>query len=75
MNLLQMYVNEKCKVMSIELDDVSRDRLCSMGLCPNATVCVKRFGWFRSSVQVQIGERLIALGKDQARGIEVRLAS
>lgn len=75
MNLLQMYVNEKCRVTSIELDDASKERLCSMGLCQNATVCVKRYGWFRSSVQVQIGERLIALGKEQARGIEVRLAS
>lgn len=45
-----------------------------MGLCPNATVCVKRYGWFKSSVQVQIGQRLIALGKDQARGIEIRVA-
>ncbi|MDD2837616.1 MAG: ferrous iron transport protein A [Sulfuricurvum sp.] len=74
MNLLDTCVNEKCRVISVDLNDELKDHLCAMGLCPNATVCVKRYGWFKSSVQVQIGQRLIALGKDQARGIEIRVA-
>jgi len=74
MNLLEPSVNEKCRVISIDLNDDLKQHLCDMGLCLNATVCVKRYGWFRNSVQVQIGQRLIALGKDQARGIGIRVA-
>lgn len=74
MNLLETCVNEKCKVLSIDLDESLKEHLCAMGLCPNATVCVKRYGLFKSSVQVQIGQRLIALGKSQARAIEIRVA-
>lgn len=74
MNLLETCVNEKCRVVSIDLNDDLKQHLCAMGLCPNATVWVRRYGWFRNSVQVQIGQRLIALGKEQARGIEIRVA-
>jgi Fe2+ transport system protein FeoA len=74
MNLLETCVNEKCKVVSVDLDETLKEHLCAMGLCPNATVCVKRYGLFKSSVQVQIGLRLIALGKSQARAIEIRVA-
>lgn len=74
MNLLETCVNEKCKVLSIDLDDTLKEHLCAMGLCPNATVCVKRYGLFKSSVQVQIGARVIALGKSQAQAIEIRVA-
>ncbi|MBN2869632.1 MAG: ferrous iron transport protein A [Campylobacterales bacterium] len=74
MNLLETCVNEKCRVVSIALNDDLKEHLLAMGLCPNATVCVKRYGWFRNSVQIQIGQRLIALGKEQARGIEIRVA-
>jgi len=74
MNLLEICVNEKCRVLSIDLDETLKEHLYAMGLCANATVCVKRYGLFKSSVQVQIGQRLIALGKSQARGIEIRVA-
>lgn len=74
MNLLETSVNEKCRVLSIGLDETLKDHLCAMGICPNATLCVKRYGLFKSSVQVQIGERIVALGKDQARHIEIRVA-
>ena len=74
MNLLETCVNEKCKVLSIDLDETLKEHLCAMGLCPNATVCVKRYGLFKSSVQVQIGARVIALGKSQAQAIEIRVA-
>jgi Fe2+ transport system protein FeoA len=56
------------------LNEDLKQHLCAMGLCLNATLCVKRYGLFKSSVQVQIGERVVALGKDQARGIGIRVA-
>lgn len=74
MNLLETCVNEKCRVVSIDLNEDLKQHLCAMGLCLNATLCVKRYGLFKSSVQVQIGERVVALGKDQARGIGIRVA-
>jgi len=74
MNLLESCVNEKCRVVSVDLNEDLKQHLCAMGICPNATLCVKRYGWFKNSVQVQIGQRLIALGKEQARSIEIRVA-
>lgn len=74
MNLLETCVNEKCRVLSIDLDETLREHLYAMGLCTNATLCVKRYGLFKSSVQVQIGQRIIALGKSEARCIEIRVA-
>jgi Fe2+ transport system protein FeoA len=71
MNLLETCVNEKCKVISIDLCESLKDHLSAIGICPNATLCVKRYGLFKSSVQIQIGQRVIALGKQQARGIEI----
>lgn len=74
MNLLETCVNEKCRVVSIDLNEDLKQNLCAMGLCLNAMLCVKRYGLFKSSVQVQIGERIVALGKEQARHIEIRVA-
>lgn len=74
MNLLESCVNDNCRVVSINLCENLKEHLCAIGIFPNATLYIKRYGWFKSSVQVQIGQRLIALGKEQARGIEVRVA-
>lgn len=74
MNLLESCVNEKCRVIAVELSEDLREHLYAMGVCPNATLRIKRYGWFKSSVQIQVGQRLIALGKEQARAIEIRAA-
>ncbi|MGD9969610.1 MAG: ferrous iron transport protein A [Sulfuricurvum sp.] len=71
MCLLDSGVNKICRVISIDLAESLKEHLCAMGICPNATVCVKRYGWFKSSVQVQIGQRVVALGKEQACAIQV----
>lgn len=73
MQLLQMNVNEQAVVDAVNLSSNVRLRLRSMGLCPNSRVCIKHFGWFRSTVQVMIDSTLIALRKDEARQIEVHL--
>lgn len=74
MNLLESCVNEKCKILSIDLGDELKNHMIAMGLCPNAVVCIKRYGLFKSSVQLQIGERIIALGKQQAKSIQIQAA-
>ena len=74
MNLLESCVNEKCRIVSIDLCDELKQHLCAMGITLNATLYIKRYGLFKNSVQVQIGQSLIALGKDQAKAIEIRAA-
>lgn len=74
MNLLDSGVNEKCRVVSVDLCEALKEHLHAMGVYPHATLRVKRFGWFKSSVQVQSGRRMIALGKEEARGIEISAA-
>lgn len=72
MCLLDSLVNEKCRIVSVDLAEGLKEHLCAIGICPNATVCVKRYGWFKHTVQVQIGQRVVALGKEQACAIQVR---
>ena len=74
MNLLESCVNEKCKILSIDLCEDVKAHMITMGLCPNTIVCIKRYGLFKSSVQLQIGERVIALGKHQAKSIQIQAA-
>lgn len=70
MNLLESDANKKCRIISINLPESLKDHLWAMGIYPHA-LYVKHYGWFKSSVQIQIGQRLIALGKDQAQSIEI----
>jgi Fe2+ transport system protein FeoA len=71
MNLLESGVNEKCRVVSVDLCESLKEHLRAMGVYPHATLRIKRYGWFRNSVQVQSGRRMIALGKEEARAIEI----
>lgn len=71
MNLLESSENKKCRIISVNLSESLKEHLWAMGVYPHATLYVKRYGWFKSSVQIQIGQRMIALGKDQARFIEI----
>lgn len=74
MNLLEVGMNEKCKILSIDLGEDLKAHMVAMGLLPNTIVHIKRYGLFKSSVQLQIGERIIALGKHQAKSIQIQVA-
>ncbi|HEX5670284.1 MAG TPA: FeoA family protein [Sulfuricurvum sp.] len=71
MNLLESDENKKCRIIAVNLSESLKEHLWAMGVYPHATLYIKRYGWFKNSVQIQIGQRLIALGKDQARYIEI----
>jgi len=71
MNLLESCVNKECRIVSINMCESLKEHLHAIGIYPDETVYIKRYGWFKSSVQIQIGHRLIALGRQQACAIEV----
>jgi len=71
MCLLQMKVGEVAAVDAVNVNAALRARLTAMGLCKDAQICVKHFGWFKSTVQVMINRTLVALRKDEAALIEV----
>lgn len=71
MCLLQMKVGEVAAIEAVNVRGALRQRLIAMGLTQDARVCVKHFGWFKSTVQVMINRSLIALRKDEAALIEV----
>lgn len=71
MCLLEMNIGEMVAVDAINVNSVLKQRLCAMGLTRDAHICVKHFGFFKSTVQIRINRSLIALRKDEARLIEV----
>jgi len=76
MCLLQLKEGEFASVHAINVDKVLKQRLQAMGLTTNSRICVRHFGWFKSTVQVMINRSLIALRKEEAQQIEVhRIAS
>jgi Fe2+ transport system protein FeoA len=75
MCLLNMNKNESLIVDAINLDSAFKARLSAMGFCKNTPICIKNFGWFKSTVQIEVGRALIALRKDEAEHIEVHPAA
>jgi ferrous iron transport protein A len=71
MCLLQMKIGETAAVDAINVNDALRKRLYAMGFTVDSRICVKHYGWFKSTVQVMIDRTLIALRKDEAAQIEV----
>jgi Fe2+ transport system protein FeoA len=71
MCLLNMKVGEMLAVDAVNVEGELKRRLGIMGLTAGSQICVKHYGWFRSTVQVMINRTLIALRKDEAQLIEV----
>ncbi|MEA1919270.1 MAG: FeoA family protein [Campylobacterota bacterium] len=71
MCLLHMKKNEMAIVDDINLDVELKRRLAAMGFMKESRICVKHYGWFKSTVQVMINRSLIALRKEEAQQIQV----
>ncbi len=71
MCLLQMQVGDRVAVDSIDVSGDLKQRLNAMGLMRNSQVCIKNYGWFKSTVQIMINRTLIALRKEEAALIQV----
>lgn len=71
MCLLNMKIGEMVSVDAINLNATLKQRLSAMGLTRDSHICVKHFGWFKSTVQIRVNRSLIALRKEEAQLIEV----
>jgi len=71
MCLLEMKVGEMVVIDMLNVDKKLKKRLNSLGFIRNNALCIKRFGLFKSTVQVMINRSFIALRKDEAKLIEV----
>jgi Fe2+ transport system protein FeoA len=67
-----MKEGDMAEIDALNITDVAlKRRLESFGICKSCTLCVKRFGLFKSTVQVQVNNTLVALRKDEALSIDV----
>ncbi|MDD2356592.1 MAG: FeoA family protein [Thiovulaceae bacterium] len=71
MCLLEMNIGEMAKIDAMNVSGDVRQRLISFGMIRSANICVKNFGWFKSTVQVMIDRTTIALRKEEAAQIMV----
>jgi len=71
MYLTQMKVGDRVSVDAINIQGALKHRLNSLGLTRESELCIKNYGWFKSTVQVMINRTLIALRRDEAECIEV----
>ncbi|HFU74339.1 MAG TPA: ferrous iron transport protein A [Helicobacteraceae bacterium] len=73
MCLLELKKGENALIDAIHVDEKLKYRLNALGMRCESKICVKQYGWFKSTVQVMINRTLIALRKDEARLIEVHV--
>lgn len=71
MCLLQMEVGDMAAIDAVNVTGALKQRLNAMGLMRDSEICIKQFGWFKSTVQIMINRSYIALRKDEAELIEV----
>ena len=71
MCLLEMKAGERALIDSINVKGELRKRLYAMGVMNNSDICIKQFGWFKSTVQIMINSTLIAIRRNEAELIEV----
>ncbi len=71
MLLSQLNIGENAVIDAINVGGALKNRLSSLGLAENESICITHYGWFRSTVQVMTESSFIALRKEEASCIEV----
>lgn len=71
MCLLEIKAGQMVSIDSINVNSDLKRRLNSLGLMRGSDICIKQFGWFKSTVQIMVNRSLIAIRKDEAKLIEV----
>jgi len=74
MCLLEMKRNEMAIIDAINCESGIKARLAAMGCVKECRICVRQYGWFKSTVQIEVNRALIALRKEEAQLIEVHAA-
>jgi Fe2+ transport system protein FeoA len=71
MCLLHMKIGDMAVIDAVNVSGDLKQRLISLGMIRSTNICVKNFGWFKSTVQVMIDRTTIALRKEEAAQIMV----
>jgi len=71
MSLLQVLENEKVSIDAIMAQGSLKERLHALGVTTDTEILVKRFGLFKSTVQIMVNNSFIALRKNEANLIQV----
>lgn len=71
MCLLEMKVGEMAAIDALNVSSELKNRLNALGFIRDNNICIKKFGLFKSTVQIMINRSLIALRKEEAALIEV----
>ena len=73
MRLLEMKEGQIASIDALYVNGELKKRLNSLGFIKENNISLKKFGLFKSTVQIMINRSLIALRKEEARLIEVHL--
>lgn len=74
MDLYSMEKGQKAMVLSVNADEVIRQRLFDMGVLPNCEIVKERSALGGDPVWVRLGTVQIALRKNEAQAVEVEIA-
>ncbi len=73
MNLLECKLSDKLEIIKLNTQGELRQRLVSFGVIKGATISLLGFSPTKSTVEIKVGKMNIALRKEEASAIEVKL--
>lgn len=73
MTINELSPGQKATIIKINKGEVARNRLLSMGITPGSTVTILARHPFRGPVTIDLGNSRMAIGREIARAIEVKL--
>ena len=73
MKLTDLKEGQAAFILKVEGDPGFRERLCELGLAPGAKLCVKSRLPFHGPIVMRVESTTLALRKEEANMIEVRL--
>lgn len=71
MSLVDLQLNQNARIISINCDQVLRDRLYSFGLIKGVMVCVTACSLAKNTFEIKLNKSKIALRESEASKIKV----
>jgi ferrous iron transport protein A len=73
MVLSELHKGDKAQIVKLDADKALRDRFASFGIMPGEDVSVKECSLAKQTIEVEVGATTIALRKEEADKIEVKI--
>jgi ferrous iron transport protein A len=73
MTINELSPGQRATIIKINKGEAARNRLLSMGITPGSTVTILARHPFRGPVTIDLGNSRMAIGREIARAIEVKL--